>query len=107
MIVKREEVDETDFTGEMGHMIVETQTLERTPITKIKVDTPCYTRTIKAMCKKNPLFDLIIGNVQGSRKPNDPNLEWGPVAAQVNRMQTRYRGDPKQLKIKEMTLKWL
>ena len=74
-------------------------------IARIEVDTPFYTRTVEAICMKDPLFDLIIGNVLGARKPNDPNPEWGAVAATVTRAQARERGYPKQLKMKEVTTK--
>ena len=54
---------------------------------------------------KDPLFDLVIGNAPGARKPNDPNPEWGVVAAAVTRAQARECGNPKPLKVKEVTSK--
>ena len=54
---------------------------------------------------KDPLFRLMVGNVPGARKPNDPNPEWEVVAAAVTRAQARERGNPKPLKVKEMTSK--
>ena len=58
---------------------------------------------VDAMCKKNPLFVLIIGNVPAARKLNDPDQEWSVVAAAVTRAQSRKRGDPRPLKVKKMT----
>ena len=55
------------------------------------------------MCMKNPLFDMIIGNVPGFRKRNDPNLERAVVAATITKAQVRKRGNSKPLKVKEMT----
>ena len=55
------------------------------------------------MCMKEPVFDLIIGNVPGARKPNDLNPEWGVVAAAVTRAQARERGKSKPLKVKKVT----
>ena len=81
------------------------QTLIRALITRIEVDTPFYSGTVKAMCMKDFLFDLIIGNVPGARKPNDPNPKWVVVAAAVTRKQARERGNPKPLKVKEVTSK--
>ena len=72
--------------------------------TPLKIgQSPIYTETVEAMCMKDPLFDLIIGNVPGARKPNDPNPEWGIVAAIVTRAQARERGNPKPLRMKEDT----
>ena len=47
---------------------------------------------------KDPLFDFIIGNVPGARKPNDTNPKWGVVAAAVPRAQAWELGNPKPLK---------
>ena len=59
------------------------RTLIRAPIAKIEVNTPFYTGTVKAIRMKDPLFDLIIVEVSGARKPNDPNPEWEVLAAAV------------------------
>ena len=52
------------------------RTLIRDPNAKIKVDAPFYTRTVEAVCMKDTLFDLSIGNLPGVGKPKDPNPEW-------------------------------
>ena len=46
---------------------------------------------------------LIIGNVPGARRSDDPNPEWGVVTAVATRAQARSGKDPKPLKMKEMT----
>ena len=89
MIVKRELLDEVGFNGKVGYMIMVDRTLKRALIARIEVDTPFYTGTVEAKCKKDTLFDLIIGNAPGARKPNDPNPEWGVVTAAVTRAQAR------------------
>ena len=105
VIVKRKLADEANFIGKVGYIMTVNRTLIRAPIARIEVNTPFYTVTVEAMCIKDPLFDLIIGNVPGARKPNDPNPEWGVVAAAVTRAQARERRNPKPLKVKEMTSK--
>ena len=52
------------------------------------------------MCIKEPLFDLIIGNVTGARKQNDSDPERKVAAAARTRAQTREHGDFKPLKVK-------
>ena len=63
-------MDEADFTGEVGHMMTVYRTLKRAPNARIKVDTSFYTGTVEAMCMKDPLLDLTIGTILGSKKPN-------------------------------------
>ena len=103
VIIRRELVDETDFTGEMGHIMTVDRTINRAPMAKVEVDTPFYVGTVEALCLQDPLFDLIIGNVPGARKSGDPNPEWGLVTAVAARTQARSDKDPKPLKMKEVT----
>ena len=105
VIVKRELIDEADFIRKVGYMMTVNRMLIRAPIARIEVDMPFYTGTVRAMCMKDPLFDLIIGNASGAWKPNDPNSEWEVVAVVVTRAQVRECGNPKPLKVKEVTLK--
>ena len=69
----------------------------------VEVGTPCYVGTVEALCLQDPLFDLIIGNVPGPRRSDDPNPEWGVVTVVATRAQARSGKDPKPLKIKEVT----
>ena len=79
VIIKKELVDETNFTEEMGHIMTVDRTLKRAPMAKVEVDTPFYVGTLEALCLQNSLFDLIIRNVPGARRSDDPNAEWGVV----------------------------
>ena len=63
VIVRRELLKEDDFTGNMGYVIALDRTLMEAPIAEIKVDTLYYRGAAQAICLRDPLFDLIIGNV--------------------------------------------
>ena len=77
-------MDETDMTGEISLMMMVDRTIKRAPIAWINADTLYYAEVVEALCRLDPLFDLIIGNVPGMRKPDDPNpkcvrqLQWLP-----------------------------
>ena len=103
VIIRRESVDEADFTGETGHIMTMDRTLKRAPMAKVAVDTPFYLGTVEALCLHDSLFDLIISNVPGARRSDDPNPEWGVLTAVATRAQARNGEDPKPLKIKEVT----
>ena len=61
-----------DFTGSMGYVMVIDRTLKEAFITEIKVDSPYYTGVTQAICLRDPLFDLFIGNIPGARNPDNP-----------------------------------
>ena len=65
VIVKRELVDKADFIGIVNYMMTINRTLIRVPIARIEV---FYTGTVKAMCMKDLLFDLIIWKVTGAQE---------------------------------------
>ena len=52
----------------------------RAPIAKIRVDTLYYMGEVNALCFREPICELIIGNIPGARKPVDPNPTWEYVA---------------------------
>ena len=60
--------------------------LKRAPIARINIDTPYYARVVEALCLLDPLFDLIIGNIPGARRPDDPNPKWSTSAAVATRV---------------------
>ena len=67
------------------------------------MDTPCYTGVTQAICLRDPLFDLVIGNIPGARNPGDsvPGVE--TCAAAVTKAQARKDITVKPLVTKEAT----
>ena len=51
-------------------------TILRVPVARVYIDTPYLTGTVAAMCMKEPIYDLVAGNVPGVRQPDDPDLDW-------------------------------
>ena len=76
IIVKQKFVSEDQFTGKIGYMILVDNTLKQAPFAMINVDTPYLKGYVEALCLKDAVYDLIIGNVQNARRPEDPNLNW-------------------------------
>ncbi|KAL3875347.1 hypothetical protein ACJMK2_033305 [Sinanodonta woodiana] len=71
------------------------QTKDRVPVAKIEIETPFLTGTTEAMCMKNPIYDLTIGNVDGSRLPTLFDFRFPIVQA----VETRAHTDKKPLLI--------
>jgi hypothetical protein len=46
----------------------------KTALAKVYIDSPYFVGEVIAWCMQNPLYDVIIGNVEGVIYPNDPEL---------------------------------
>ena len=76
VIVKRALVPDNRLTGNNQLCVLIDGTVRNAPEALIEVNTPFYTGSLKALCMKKPLYDLIIGNVVGVRDPGDPDSGW-------------------------------
>jgi hypothetical protein len=65
---------------------------------KIQVDTPYFRGELEAACVNSPMYDLMIGNVKGARKPDDPDPEWRTAPIQ----QEAKEEDPTQITMKRL-----
>ena len=83
-------------------MMTADRTLKKAPMARIKKDTPYFAGKVDALCLREPLFDLIIGNIRGARNPNDPDLNWGIASATITRAQAQQEETLKTLKVKEV-----
>jgi len=84
VVVRRSLVPEDKLTGQEERCILIDGTVRRTPVAEIFIDTPYYTGKTTAVCMKNPLYDLIIGNIT---KAADPSTTTSPLPASA--VQTR------------------
>ena len=69
-------VKEHQFTGETVNCLLIDGTRRMFRLAKVRVDTPYLNGEITALCMKNPIYDVIIGNLPGARDPNDPDKNW-------------------------------
>ena len=67
------------------------------------MDSPYYTGVTQAICLRDPLFDLVIGNISGARNPYDRVPDVETCAAAVTRAQARKDATIKLLVAKEVT----
>ncbi|KAL3879921.1 hypothetical protein ACJMK2_032197 [Sinanodonta woodiana] len=81
-------VTEDQMLGWESPCMLLNQTIDRVPIAKIEIDTPFLTGTTEDMCMENPIYDLTIGNVDGSRLPTLSDFRFPIVQAVETRAQT-------------------
>ncbi|PIK58927.1 hypothetical protein BSL78_04144 [Apostichopus japonicus] len=64
------------------------------PRSKTTDDTPFFSGIVEASCFRNPLYDILLGNIDGVRGPGDPDPNWskttdGKSREKVGAVQTR------------------
>ena len=69
VVVRRSLVPDDKMTGHEEPCILIDGTVRRTPVAEIQVETPYFSGTVMAVCMDNPLYDLVIGNIQGAKDP--------------------------------------
>ncbi|KAK7094319.1 hypothetical protein V1264_007959 [Littorina saxatilis] len=82
VIVKEDLVPTEKFTGDFKWTLMADSKCVRAPVAKIQIDTPYFTGEVEAVCLKKPLYDVLIGNIGGARRPDDPDVEWRMGSAQ-------------------------
>lgn len=98
VVVKRSLVKDDQLTGAEETCVLIDGTVRRVPVAEIEIDTPYYSGQVKAVCMRNPLYDVIIGNIPGVKEEGD--LE--KVQAVMTRSQIQKENKPtKPLKVVE------
>ncbi|XP_006812686.1 uncharacterized protein LOC100374860 [Saccoglossus kowalevskii] len=87
-------VHPSQMSDEEGTCILIDGSRIRTGIAELEVQTPYYTGPVRALCFKSPIWDLVIGNIEGAREPFNPDL--GQDGGRSNMVNNRYlyRGTP-------------
>lgn len=76
VVVKRELVKDSELTGKIQKCVLIDGTVRQVEEALIDIDTPFYTGKVSALCMREPVYDLIIGNVSGVRNQSEPNPQW-------------------------------
>ena len=69
-VVRRSLVTMDQMTDKKWSCALIDRTIRRLPVAKLQVDTPYYKGELYAMCVEDPIYDLIIGNIQGVQTPS-------------------------------------
>nr|XP_050045719.1 uncharacterized protein LOC126542633 [Dermacentor andersoni] len=76
VIVRRSLVKDGDLIGSNSPVYLLDRSVLLLPEACISVDTPYFKGRLRAKCMKDPLYDLVLGNVEGVRNAADPDLDW-------------------------------
>ena len=71
IVVRAGLVDESQYTGDKQVCVLIDGTARSVPIATVEVSSPYFSGKVNALCMTNPIYDLIIGNIAGAKKPED------------------------------------
>ena len=89
IVVQRSLVTDDKLTGREERCILIDGTVRSTPVAEIFVEMPFYSGVTTAVCMKNPIYDLVIGNVPGARDVSISQSEERTIQAVKPRSQTK------------------
>ncbi|XP_062616792.1 uncharacterized protein LOC134278492 [Saccostrea cucullata] len=75
-VVKRDLVTDDQLTGQVQKCVLIDGTVRTVEEASVYVDTPYFTGNINALCMKEPVYDLIIGNIDCAKNQTDPDPQW-------------------------------
>ncbi|KAM7301206.1 uncharacterized protein ISCGN_016742 [Ixodes scapularis] len=81
VIVRRGLVHDESLTGTKSLIYLLDRSVLMLPEAWVVVDTPYFKGRLRAKCMDDPIYDLILGNVEGVRRADDPDPNWSAVTA--------------------------
>ena len=83
--VKHSLVSDDQLIGKESYVTLIDETTQKYPLAVIDVDCPFFTGKTEALCMEDTLYDLVIGNIDGSKLPDMSHFS----AAAVTRSQAK------------------
>ena len=83
--VRKNLISDDCLTGREAYVTLIDETRQKYPLAMIDIDCPFFTGKTEAVCMKDTLHDLVIGNIDGSKLPDMSHFS----AAAVTQSQTR------------------
>ena len=77
-VIRTELVQPHQMTEEWRTCILIDGSKRKFQLARVSVDTPYFIGDMDVLCMCNPVYPLILGNVQGVRNPEDPDSQWKP-----------------------------
>ncbi len=75
VVVRSNLVSPDEMTGATKLCILIDGTVRKVPTANIFIDTPYFVGRTEVLCISKPIYDVILGNVEGVRPPDDPDSE--------------------------------
>ena len=85
-------VSDGQLIGKESYVTLIDETTQRYPLAVIDIDCPFFTGKTEALCMEDTLYDLVIGNIDGSKLPDMSHFSAAAVArSQAKQSEKAYR----------------
>ena len=103
VVVRTDLIKQDQMLGREKECRLVDKTSRKWPLAKVLIDTPYLVGNVEVMCVDTPVYDIIVGNVDGALKADEPNKEWEPSISiqmqEVHAVETRAQKHKKDLPI--------
>ena len=69
-VIRSSLVSEDQLLGKASDVTLINETTQRYPLALIDIDCPFFSGQTEALCMENTLYDVVIGNIDGSKLPD-------------------------------------
>ena len=76
VVVRTDLVKPEQFTGEKTTCVLIDGTVRRAPVAMIDLTTPYFSGSVRALCMREPLYDVVIGNIPGATNSRQVLDDW-------------------------------
>ena len=84
-VVRRSLVSSDQLLGKESDVTLIDESTQRHPLAMVEIDCPFFTGKTEALCMDDTLYDLVIGNIDGSKLPDMSHFSAAAVTrAQAN-----------------------
>ncbi|GFO02879.1 gypsy retrotransposon integrase-like protein 1 [Plakobranchus ocellatus] len=101
VVVRKQLVDASQLTGECSVLLRIDNTALLAERAVISLRTPFLSGEVKALCIPDAICDVIVGNVEGARSPEDPDMSV-MVGAATTRAQAKREAVTKPLRVPDI-----
>ena len=99
-VIRRSLVSSDQLLGKESDVTLINETTQRFPLAMIDIDCPFFTGQTKAICMDDTLYDLVIGNIDGSKLPDMSHF----CAAVETRSQAKVQKKYRKLKVPDQII---
>lgn len=99
VVVRSKFVKDSDLTQSSSVKLID-NTVRQHDMAEVDIDCPFFKGRVQAVCMENAIYDVVIGNVNGSKLPEAEHF----CAPVITRQQERQRGNDSPLKVSSQVL---